>query len=135
MFWDRVHMIQNMSTWHNKVYKLLIVRRNVKDLPGDSRYVSIGGVLARVTKCFVLSISLSLNYMIVVLPDKEMMNPTDKFCCHSKYSYYTSPYFNYVSLPASASNQAQGQKSMAWRVKFNGGYCLFSSLNPRSHCK
>ena len=37
-----------------KVYKLFIVRRNTKDPPGDSRYLSIEGVLRMVTEYFCM---------------------------------------------------------------------------------
>lgn len=34
-------MFHHMGTQHNKVYKLLVTRRNIKDPPGDSRLSAV----------------------------------------------------------------------------------------------
>lgn len=49
-FWDRAHLLHHMHTQHNEVYKLLIMRRKIKDPPGDSTDISSGNVLRWVTK-------------------------------------------------------------------------------------
>jgi hypothetical protein len=73
--------------------------------------------------------------MILLLPDKDKMDPTSEFCHHSKCSHHTYPHSEDVSLSASASSQPHWQKPMKSEVTFDDDHCSFSSPDPRGHWK